>query len=169
MIKTLRIFLVMLFMTAAGFFYKVTYKGNNIPYFSYIFIENMGHDTANTIVSVNQSDGATTVGTTKHSKVTAEDILSGGNNIIFLETSERLQLPSLVLCAIESAAQVYPDRSVVVFMKGLNHTNTEDQEKVLSHYPSLLSLENIHIFPLVMEDIFNNTPLFNWYKKVRIR
>ncbi|XP_077344755.1 alpha-1,4-N-acetylglucosaminyltransferase-like [Lithobates pipiens] len=160
MIKTLRIFLVMLFMAAAGFLYKVTYKGSNISYFSYIFIENMGHGT------VNQSDGAMTVGTTKHSKFTAEDILSGGNNIIFLETSERLQLPSLVLCAIESAAQVYPDRSVVVFMKGLNHTDAEDREKVLSHYPSLLSLDNIHIFPLIMEDIFNNTPLFNWYKKI---
>ncbi|CAI9538726.1 unnamed protein product [Staurois parvus] len=126
----------------------------------------MGHDTANTIVSVNQSDGATTVGTTKHSKVTPEEILSGGNSIVFLETSERIQLPSLVLCAIESAAQVYPHRSVVLFMKGLNHTNAEDQENVLSHYPTLLSLDNIYIFPLIMEDIFNNTPLFNWYEKI---
>ncbi|KAM5165094.1 alpha-1,4-N-acetylglucosaminyltransferase-like [Mantella aurantiaca] len=157
--------------TAAGFLYKVTYRDSNIPYFSYIFIGNMGHDTANTITNVNQSDGATTAGTSKehvHSnKVTAEDILSSGNSIIFLETSERIQLPSLVLCAIESAARVYSNRSVVVFMKGLNHTNSEDQKKGdLGHYPTLSSLDNIHIFPLIMEDIFNNTPLFNWYKKI---
>ncbi|XP_018429913.1 PREDICTED: alpha-1,4-N-acetylglucosaminyltransferase-like, partial [Nanorana parkeri] len=170
MIKALRIFLLMLFITAAGFLYKVTYKGSNVPYFSYIFIQSIEHETANKTVSVNQIDGGTTVGTFEEevhaNKVTSEDILSTGNSIIFLETSERLQLPSLVLCAIESAARVYPNRSVVLFMKGLNHTDSEDQEeKALGHYPTLVSLDNVHIFPLIMETFFNNTPLFNWYKK----
>ncbi|XP_072266469.1 alpha-1,4-N-acetylglucosaminyltransferase-like [Pyxicephalus adspersus] len=158
MIKALRIFLLMLFITAAGFLYKVMYNGYNVSYFSYIFIQGL---------SVNPSDGTIAKDQANSNKVTAEDILSGGNSIIFLETGDRIQLPSLVLCAIESAARVYPNRSVVFLIKSLNHTNSEDQEKrFIDHYPTLSSLNNVYIFPLVMEDILNKTPLFDWYKKI---
>ncbi|XP_068135236.1 alpha-1,4-N-acetylglucosaminyltransferase-like [Hyperolius riggenbachi] len=78
-----------------------------------------------------------------------------------------MQVPSLVLCAIESAARVYPDRQVVFFMEGFNHTNSEDDAKrALSHYPTLSSLENVHIYPLKIEELFNNTPLLQWYTEV---
>ncbi|XP_072266470.1 alpha-1,4-N-acetylglucosaminyltransferase-like [Pyxicephalus adspersus] len=153
MIQNLKITVLMLFMTAAGFLYRSMLKGNNVSYLSYIFIERR-NDTADTIVP---------------KKVTAEDILSGGNSIIFVETGERIRFPSLVLCAIESAARVYPNRSVVFLIKNLNHTYSEEQEKrFIDHYPTISSLNNVYIFPLVMEDVFSKTPLSNWYQKIDI-
>ncbi|XP_075056617.1 alpha-1,4-N-acetylglucosaminyltransferase-like [Mixophyes fleayi] len=75
-----------------------------------------------------------------------------------------MQPPSLVLCAIESAARVYKDRPVVYFMKGLNDTNSEATAK--KYFPTLSSFNNVYFFPLRMEDIFRDTPLLPWYKKV---
>ncbi|XP_075057663.1 alpha-1,4-N-acetylglucosaminyltransferase-like [Mixophyes fleayi] len=75
-----------------------------------------------------------------------------------------MQPPSLVLCAIESAARVYKDRPVVYFMKGLNNSNSEDTAK--TYFPTLSSLKNVLFFPLRMEDVFRDTPLLPWYAKV---
>ncbi|XP_063775595.1 alpha-1,4-N-acetylglucosaminyltransferase-like [Pseudophryne corroboree] len=75
--------------------------------------------------------------------------------------------PSLVLCAIESAARVYPDRPVIFFMKGVTEMKSvDDVKRVQGHFPTFASLDNVHIFPLIMEDIFNSTPLLPWYKKI---
>ncbi|KAM9316435.1 alpha-1,4-N-acetylglucosaminyltransferase-like [Gastrophryne carolinensis] len=147
MIHILRIFAFLLLLTTVGFLFHLTYKNRSVSYISFTW----------ELDAVEQ-----------HSKKnTLEDFLSCGTSIIFLETSDRLQLPPLVLCAIESAARVYPDRPVIFFMKGLNHTNSSDHEEMpIQHFPTLSSLHNIHIFPLVMEDIFNNTPLFPWYMKI---
>ncbi|KAE8604868.1 hypothetical protein XENTR_v10014866 [Xenopus tropicalis] len=101
-----------------------------------------------------------------YTSMNPENILKEGNGIIFLETTDRMEPPSLVLCAIESAARVYPDRPVVFFMKGLTDINSEDDEKrAKERFPSLSSFENVYIFPLRMEKLFNNTPLLMWYLK----
>ncbi|XP_068089377.1 alpha-1,4-N-acetylglucosaminyltransferase-like [Hyperolius riggenbachi] len=75
-----------------------------------------------------------------------------------------MQPPSLVLCAIESAARVYEDRPVVFFMKGLNDSSSEANKK--KYFPSLSSFKNVYVFPLRMEEIFADTPLSTWYQKI---
>lgn len=99
--------------------------------------------------------------------LTPYTILSRGNGILFMETTDRMDPPSLVLCAIESAARIYPDRPVVFFMKGLEDIMTEeDQHRMRKHFPSLSQFNNIYFLPLKMEELFMYTPLMNWYKKV---
>ncbi|KAG8445547.1 hypothetical protein GDO86_010352 [Hymenochirus boettgeri] len=96
----------------------------------------------------------------------AEEILKHGNGVIFLETTDRMEPSSLVLCSIESAARVYPDRPVVYFMKGLQDINSEDDEKrAKGKFPSLSPFNNVHILPLRLDELFNNTPLLPWYIK----
>ncbi|KAM9299519.1 alpha-1,4-N-acetylglucosaminyltransferase-like [Gastrophryne carolinensis] len=97
----------------------------------------------------------------------ATTVLRKGNGILFMETTNRMEFPSLVLCAIESAARVYPDRPVVFFIKGLKDIySVEDEKKTKEHFPTLASFQNIYLFPLRMEKLFNNTPLLPWFKKV---
>ncbi|XP_044146932.1 alpha-1,4-N-acetylglucosaminyltransferase-like [Bufo gargarizans] len=92
------------------------------------------------------------------------EVLKEGDAIIFLETSDRLKLPSLVLCAVESAARVYINQPVAFFLKGLNNTNTE--EMVKRHFSMLSHLRNIYFFPLILEEVFTDTPFHSWYKKI---
>ncbi|KAM5164056.1 alpha-1,4-N-acetylglucosaminyltransferase-like isoform 2-T2 [Mantella aurantiaca] len=92
------------------------------------------------------------------------DALKGGDSIIFVETTDKLPPSSLVLCAIESAAQHYPKRSVAFFMKGMTETNSEEvQKKYLSVFSSI---KNVHFFPLEIDVILADTPLLSWYQKV---
>ncbi|XP_053315498.1 alpha-1,4-N-acetylglucosaminyltransferase-like [Spea bombifrons] len=97
-----------------------------------------------------------------------DNILSEGNGIIFLEITDRMDPPALVLCSIESAARVYHDRPVVFFMSGLPDMKSEDDQiqarKIL---PVLSSFENVYLFPLRMEKLYADTPLFSWYKKIK--
>ncbi|XP_029472327.1 alpha-1,4-N-acetylglucosaminyltransferase-like [Rhinatrema bivittatum] len=96
--------------------------------------------------------------------VSAEDILRQGNAIVFLETSNRLELSSLVSCSVESASRTYPDRPVIFFMKGLGN-NSIIQDKNSSHeaFSLLSAMKNVHIFPLHMETLLQDTPLLPWY------
>ncbi|XP_075123004.1 alpha-1,4-N-acetylglucosaminyltransferase-like [Leptodactylus fuscus] len=90
-----------------------------------------------------------------------------GNNILFVETTDRMEEPSLVLCSIESAARVYPDRPVVFFMEGLDDILTySDKMKARRQYPTLVRFKNIYLFPLRFEKLFADTPFLPWYKKV---
>ncbi|XP_077147407.1 alpha-1,4-N-acetylglucosaminyltransferase-like [Ranitomeya variabilis] len=94
-------------------------------------------------------------------------VMQQGNGILFVETTDRMDEPSLVLCSIESAARVYPDRPVVFFMKALGNIVTDDDEKkARKHYPTLSIYKNIYFLPLRLEKLFANTPLLPWYKKV---
>ncbi|MEE6500862.1 hypothetical protein FKM82_003958, partial [Ascaphus truei] len=96
-----------------------------------------------------------------------EVVLSKGKGIIFMETTDRMELPSLVLCALESAARVYHDRPVAFFMKGLTNISSQDDiNRIRQSFPTLSSFNNIYFFPLRMQDLFNNTPLHPWYMKV---
>ncbi|XP_066445413.1 alpha-1,4-N-acetylglucosaminyltransferase-like [Eleutherodactylus coqui] len=97
-------------------------------------------------------------------------VLRQGNGIIFVETTDRMDEPPLVLCSIESAAQVYPDRPVVFFMKGLHDIITEkDEKKARERFPSLSSYQNIYFFPLRLEKLFADTPFLPWYEKIKPR
>ncbi|MBZ3886413.1 Alpha-1,4-N-acetylglucosaminyltransferase [Sciurus carolinensis] len=95
-----------------------------------------------------------------------EALLSHRRGIVFVETSERMEPPSLVCCAVESAAKIYPEQPVVFFMKGLN---TSTQLPSNSSYPafSLLSaMDNVFLLPLDMKKLFEDTPLYSWYTRI---
>ncbi|XP_073432620.1 alpha-1,4-N-acetylglucosaminyltransferase-like [Dendrobates tinctorius] len=94
------------------------------------------------------------------------DVLQQGNSILFVETTDRMDEPSLVLCSIESAARVYLDRPVIFFMKGLDDIIKDDVMKIQQHYPTLSSYKNIYFLPLRLEKLFAETPFLAWYKKI---
>uniref|UniRef100_A0A803JFJ8 Alpha 1,4-glycosyltransferase domain-containing protein n=2 Tax=Xenopus tropicalis TaxID=8364 RepID=A0A803JFJ8_XENTR len=97
------------------------------------------------------------------------EILRKGDGIIFLETTNSLRPSSLVLCAIESAAHVYHNRPVVFFMKGLTDITTmEEESQIRNTFPTLATYKNVYIFPLRLEEIFEDTPLLPWYKKINV-
>ncbi|KAM8954435.1 alpha-1,4-N-acetylglucosaminyltransferase-like isoform 2-T2 [Pelodytes ibericus] len=157
MLKGPRIFIFLLLTLSFGFFYRVTNKQSSFNYMSFFLTKNL-------------SFNETTQGTTENigsRPIIPMDVLSQGNGIMFLETTNRLNAPSFVLCAVESAARVYHDRPVVFFMKGLSKINSvDDENKARMHFPTLSSLNNVYFFPLEMEEIFKDTPLQPWYKKV---
>uniref|UniRef100_A0A6I8STD0 Alpha-1,4-N-acetylglucosaminyltransferase n=1 Tax=Xenopus tropicalis TaxID=8364 RepID=A0A6I8STD0_XENTR len=98
---------------------------------------------------------------------TLDDVLSPGNGIFFIETTDRMDPPSLVLCAVESAARINPDRPVAFFMKGLPDINSaEGQNRARNSFPTLAPYNNIYFFPLRMELLLSDTPLLPWYQKV---
>ncbi|XP_070610332.1 alpha-1,4-N-acetylglucosaminyltransferase [Erythrolamprus reginae] len=94
------------------------------------------------------------------------DVMSQGRSIIFLETTDHLQPSPLVLCSVESAARVYPDRPIIFFMKGLDNYTFPD---IKSSYPSLFflsTMKNVFLFPLQEDVLFQDTPLLPWYLQV---
>ncbi|XP_078521960.1 alpha-1,4-N-acetylglucosaminyltransferase-like [Lissotriton helveticus] len=86
--------------------------------------------------------------------------------IFFLETSERMVLPSLVACSIESAARMYPTRPVYFLMKGLSDDTSIQLNSDYRVIFLLSSMKNVHILPLRFEALFKDTPLQSWYLKV---
>ncbi|XP_071999544.1 alpha-1,4-N-acetylglucosaminyltransferase-like isoform X1 [Engystomops pustulosus] len=143
MSNSMKIATFFLLLTTIGFFYGVNQRQNTLPLMKTLDI------SAPLQTPVPR---------------TPSEVLKQGDGIIFLESTDRMQLPPLVLCAVESAARVYKDRPVAFFMKGLNDTNTE--ELVKRHFPTLSPLSNIYFFPLNFEEIFTDTPLHSWYKKI---
>ncbi|XP_053567372.1 alpha-1,4-N-acetylglucosaminyltransferase-like [Bombina bombina] len=142
--NTICIFGLLLLMISISYIYKVTLKERNT---SFVDIFSKGSTNLNMLGSSNP--------------------LNQGNGIIFLETMDVLTPTHLVTCAVESAARVYPDRPVILFMKGLaNVTSEDDLKKVQARFPALSSFNNVYIFPLKIEEIFKDTPLFSWYLKV---
>ncbi|XP_018428446.1 PREDICTED: alpha-1,4-N-acetylglucosaminyltransferase-like [Nanorana parkeri] len=107
---------------------------------------------------------ATPLSSASSGHLNPSDILRVGNCIIFVETTDRMQPPSLVLCAIESAARVYKDRPVVYFMKGLTEANSDAVKN--KYFPNFIPFNNVYFFPLRMEEVFAETALLSWYKKV---
>ncbi|NWI61174.1 A4GCT acetylglucosaminyltransferase, partial [Calyptomena viridis] len=98
--------------------------------------------------------------------LTPEQVLNLGKSIIFLETTERLEPPPLVSCSVESAARIYQDRPVILFMKGLTNETALDLNTSYAAFSLLSSMKNVFIFPLQMETIFQETPLLQWYNQV---
>ncbi|NWU88938.1 A4GCT acetylglucosaminyltransferase, partial [Upupa epops] len=98
--------------------------------------------------------------------LTPEQVLNLGKSIIFLETTERLEPPPLVSCSVESAARIYQDRPIILFMKGLTNDRVLDMNSSYTAFSLLSSMKNVFIFPLQMENIFQETPLLRWYQQV---
>ncbi|XP_040285841.1 alpha-1,4-N-acetylglucosaminyltransferase-like [Bufo bufo] len=136
--KHFRIFHFILLLIGSGFLYKIIYQRTDVSYLSYIFTTDLFQ----------------------------EDLLNQGDGIIFLETTDTMKPKPLVLCSIESAARVYHNRPIVFFMKGLEKVESNvDEKNTLRYFPTLSSLDNIFIFPLIFNDIFNSTPFLPWYNK----
>lgn len=95
-----------------------------------------------------------------------EDLLSNGRSIVFIETSERVEPPPLVSCAVESAAKIYPARPVIFFMKGLSNTTQLASNTSSPAFSLLSAIENVFFVPLNMKKLFEDTPLFSWYTKI---
>ncbi|KAJ1088999.1 hypothetical protein NDU88_002153, partial [Pleurodeles waltl] len=83
--------------------------------------------------------------------------------IFFIETTDRMFPPALVVCSIESAARAYPDRPVYFLMKGLTKNIPINLNSNYTALFLLASLKNVHIFPLSFEHLFKSTPLYSWY------
>lgn len=101
--------------------------------------------------------------------LTPEQVLNLGKSIIFLETTERLEPPPLVSCSVESAARIYQDRPIILFMRGLNNETALDMNTSYAAFSLLSSMKNVFIFPLQMETIFQETPLLQWYNQVSVK
>ncbi|KAM4040714.1 alpha-1,4-N-acetylglucosaminyltransferase-like isoform 1-T2 [Anomaloglossus baeobatrachus] len=190
MLKSWRIVVFFVLMITLGFFFGLAHKKNIFPYMSYISRTKILNDSImivnkifnpihgwsnitdifnNKLSSVQENMLLETINTSSKtmlniSFVSPSEVLKGGDGIIFLETTDRMQPPTLILCAIESAARVYKNRPVAFFMKGLSNTNKE--EMVKRHFSALSSLRNVHFFPLKFEEVFADTPLHSWYQKI---
>lgn len=96
-----------------------------------------------------------------------KDVMSQGRSIVFLETSDRLHPPPLVLCSVESAARIYSDRPIVFFLKGLENHTVMDLKPSSPALFSLSAMRNVFLFPLQLNFLFQDTPLLQWYLQVR--
>ncbi|XP_003476556.1 alpha-1,4-N-acetylglucosaminyltransferase [Cavia porcellus] len=93
-------------------------------------------------------------------------LLSQGHSIVFLETSERREPPPLVSCAVESAAKTYPEQPVIFFMKGLNDSTQVPPNSSNPGFSLLSAIDNVFLFPLDLNRLFEDTPLFSWYTRI---
>ncbi|KAG8511444.1 Alpha-1,4-N-acetylglucosaminyltransferase [Galemys pyrenaicus] len=97
-----------------------------------------------------------------------EAVLSQGRSIVFLETSDRTKPSPLASCAVESAAQVYPERPVVLLMKGLNNSTQLPSNLSDPAFSFFSEIGNVYFFPLDMKRLFEDTPLFSWFAHVNV-
>jgi lactosylceramide 4-alpha-galactosyltransferase len=82
---------------------------------------------------------------------------SNNYNIIFIETNQNNSAISpRQLCAIESAAYRNPSASVVLYTLFPKEGN---YSFLLDHYPGL------SVQAITPDELFNNTPLLDWYKQ----
>ncbi|XP_077149135.1 alpha-1,4-N-acetylglucosaminyltransferase-like [Ranitomeya variabilis] len=163
MLKLKKIVIIVVFVVTVTFFIRITIKqkGMFIPD-SLIHKSLISYSSrAKNAISYNISQKF------NYEYAFERDVLQQGKSIKFMETTDRMDEPSLVLCSIESAARMYPDRPVVFFMKGLGDIVTEDDEKkAQKRYPTLCIYKNIYIFPLRLKQLFADTPFLDWYKKI---
>nr|XP_033772098.1 alpha-1,4-N-acetylglucosaminyltransferase-like isoform X2 [Geotrypetes seraphini]XP_033772110.1 alpha-1,4-N-acetylglucosaminyltransferase-like isoform X2 [Geotrypetes seraphini]XP_033772117.1 alpha-1,4-N-acetylglucosaminyltransferase-like isoform X2 [Geotrypetes seraphini]XP_033772127.1 alpha-1,4-N-acetylglucosaminyltransferase-like isoform X2 [Geotrypetes seraphini]XP_033772134.1 alpha-1,4-N-acetylglucosaminyltransferase-like isoform X2 [Geotrypetes seraphini]XP_033772144.1 alpha-1,4-N-ace len=105
--------------------------------------------------------------TSNVSKPLSSDVIIKSNTgIFFVETTEKLEPSPLAVCAVESASQTYPDRTIYFFMKGLTKNMTITKSSFYKAIPLLSSMENVNILPLDLEEVVQDTPLYPWYQKV---
>ncbi|OCT78907.1 alpha-1,4-N-acetylglucosaminyltransferase [Xenopus laevis] len=159
--KGVRYVALFLLIIAFGFLYRTT----NIDHSVQLCILNVKAQSCEYMDNIkNNTDRPENINTVNTNPVA---ILRKGNGIIFVETTDRMKPPSLVLCAIESAARVYRDRPVVFFMKGLADINlVNDEPEGRKIFPTLSYLDNVYFLPLKMDEVFRDTPLLPWYIKI---
>ncbi|XP_048460176.1 alpha-1,4-N-acetylglucosaminyltransferase-like isoform X1 [Rhincodon typus] len=86
--------------------------------------------------------------------------------IMFLQSSSELNPSPLVMCSIESAARLNPNKPVYFFMKAFNGSVSTYREPEYRGIPLLSSFKNVVILPLNPKELFSDTPLAGWYEKV---
>ncbi|XP_069812834.1 alpha-1,4-N-acetylglucosaminyltransferase-like [Dendropsophus ebraccatus] len=157
MLKQIKIFGALLLIAIIGFLTRSSLKQSNGTIIDYLISKKL---IFNSSLNENELNEPT-------STITPSAVLEKGNGILFVETMGKMNQSSLVLCSIESAARMYPDRPVVYFMKGLNDIITvKDERKAQEYFLTLSSYKNIYFFPLNFEKLFADTPLLPWYQKV---
>ncbi|KAF6098376.1 alpha-1,4-N-acetylglucosaminyltransferase [Phyllostomus discolor] len=135
MLKELQLFLLAMLLLSCGFLYQLTVKSSCL--FS--------------CLAPNKSQQGLGA------------LLGKGHGIVFLETSERMEPPPLVSCAVESAAKVYPEQPVAFFMKGLSHSLQMPPNSTSPAFSLLSAIDNVFLFLLDMKRLFEDTPLFPRY------
>lgn len=95
-----------------------------------------------------------------------DGLLRSGRSIMFIETSERVEPPPMVSCAVESAAKIYPEQPIIFFMKGLRDSVQLTSNTSYPAFSLLSAINNVFFVPLDMGRLFKDTPLFSWYTKV---
>lgn len=98
-----------------------------------------------------------------------EGLLRNGRSIVFIETSERVEPPPLVSCAVESAAKIYPEQPIIFFMKWLSNATQLTPNASSPAFSLLSAIDNVFFVPLDMKKLFEDTPLFSWYTKVSVQ
>ncbi|KAM4042603.1 alpha-1,4-N-acetylglucosaminyltransferase-like isoform 2-T2 [Anomaloglossus baeobatrachus] len=168
MLKKLRILIFVLIIATICFVIRTSIKQNSKYVIDFLIEKGVVFKSINGDEMYNEyKDSETMDDYNSKENIILSAVMQKGNGIFFVETTDRMDEPSLVLCSIESAARVYPDRPVVFFMKGLGAIITDDDEKqARKHYPTLLSYKNIYFLPLRLEKLFASTPFLPWYKKV---
>lgn len=97
-----------------------------------------------------------------------DGLLRSGRSIVFIETSERVEPPPLVTCAVESAAKIYPEQPIIFFMKKLSNATQLTPNASYPAFSLLSAIDNVFFVPLDMKKLFEDTPLFSWYTKVSV-
>lgn len=98
-----------------------------------------------------------------------DGLLRSGRSIVFIETSERVEPPPLVTCAVESAAKIYPEQPIIFFMKKLSNATQLTPNASYPAFSLLSAIDNVFFVPLDMKKLFEDTPLFSWYTKVSVQ
>ncbi|XP_078251980.1 alpha-1,4-N-acetylglucosaminyltransferase-like [Rhinoraja longicauda] len=86
--------------------------------------------------------------------------------IMFVETSDNVELKPLVACSVESTARQNPDKPIYFFMKGFSGKLSQYPEPKYRLIPLLSSVKNVVLLPLNAAELFEDTPLKSWYQKV---
>ncbi|XP_067897973.1 alpha-1,4-N-acetylglucosaminyltransferase-like isoform X1 [Heterodontus francisci] len=86
--------------------------------------------------------------------------------ILFLETTDKVEPAPLVVCSVEAAARLNPDKPIYYFMKGFSGNLTQYPQPDYAGIPLLSSISNVVLLPLKPTELFEGTPLNGWYQKV---
>ncbi|XP_069830054.1 alpha-1,4-N-acetylglucosaminyltransferase-like [Dendropsophus ebraccatus] len=157
MLKQIKIFVALVIIVVIGFLSRSSLKQSSGSVIDYLISKKL---IVSSLLKEDELNEQTPT-------ITPSAVLEKGNGILFVESVGKMDQSSIVLCSIESAALMYPDRPVVYFMKGLNNIYTEeDERKAQEHFLTLSSYKNIYFFPLKLEKLFADTPLLAWYEKV---
>ncbi|XP_078266254.1 alpha-1,4-N-acetylglucosaminyltransferase-like [Rhinoraja longicauda] len=86
--------------------------------------------------------------------------------IMFVETSDNVELKPLVACSVESTARQNPDKPIYFFMKRFSGNLSQYPEPKYRLIPLLSSVKNVVLLPLNAAEMFEDTSLKFWYQKV---
>ncbi|XP_051874543.1 alpha-1,4-N-acetylglucosaminyltransferase-like [Pristis pectinata] len=139
--------LLVLIFTNAGVVYRCWDLDSCYYFQSYIFrISQVNNDSGTDV-----SDPAT------------PDTKAG---IMFVESTDNVEPTPLMVCSVESAARLNPDKPVHYFMKGFSDNLSQYPQPEYRGIPLLSSMKNVVILPLNPTEPFEDTPLKGWYQKV---